>query len=403
MFSLPPWLLFFPVLGVLILVHEAGHFVTAKWVGIRVLEFGIGFPPRMFGVTFRGTLYSVNWLLPFGGFVRFVGGEEDPTEPDSFARQSVAKRSIVLVAGSFMNLLLPVVIISILFMLPHDVLAGGDVIVTAVAPGSPAKEAGLRAGDTILSIDGMPVNTHTELVEEVGRNVGSPVELSIRRGATISGLTFSPELATYETLTLVPRRNPPSLEVVRDVEDLGTQVSLAEARLYDSRLGLGDSMTQGAIGVMIGLANVKIGRASDPLWTAVPNSFRTIWDVLVVTKDAFAEGLSTRSNPGVAGPIGIAQAAGEGVSRLGVAWIFQFTAILSISLAVVNMMPFPPLDGGRFAFVVLEVLRRGKRISPKREGMVHLVGFAIVIGFVLFMSYFDVLRILEGRSLLPFN
>ena len=403
MFSLPPWLLFFPVLGVLIFVHELGHFATAKWLGIRVLEFGFGFPPRIFGVSFRGTVYSVNWLLPLGGFVRFVGGEEDPTEPDSFARQSAIKRTIVLVAGSFMNLVLPVVIITVLFMLPHDTLSGGDILITAVAPGSPAKEAGLRAGDTILSVDGEPANTTRELIEVIKRKPGKPVELSIRRGASISGLAFAPELATYDTITVVPRRDPPRLTVVDDVTDPASQVSVADARLYNRNLDVGDTLTQGSIGVMIGLANAKFTRTTDPVWRAVPKAVRAIWDVITITRDAFVEGIASRSNPGVAGPIGIAQAAGEGVSRLGISWIFQFTALLSISLAIINLMPFPPLDGGRLAFVGLEVVRRGKRISPRRESLVHLVGFAIVIGLVLFMSYFDVVRILEGRSLLPFN
>ena len=124
MFGLPSWLLIVPVLAVLIFVHELGHFVTAKLFGIKVTEFGFGFPPRIYGVPFRGTIYSVNWI-PLGGFVRMVG-EEDPTDPESFARQSIPKRLTVLAAGSAMNLVLPVVIFTALFMLPHDATGGRD-------------------------------------------------------------------------------------------------------------------------------------------------------------------------------------------------------------------------------------------------------------------------------------
>ena len=134
--SIPAWLLIVPVLGFLVFVHELGHFVTAKWFGIKVTEFGFGFPPRMFGVRRGETIYSINWI-PLGGFVKMVG-EEDPSEPRSFARQSVAVRSIVLVAGSFMNVMVPIVIFTILFILPHDTVVGGSVVVSAVAPSSPA-------------------------------------------------------------------------------------------------------------------------------------------------------------------------------------------------------------------------------------------------------------------------
>ena len=120
---------------------------------------------------------------------------------------------------------------------------------------------------------------------------------------------------------------------------------------------------------------------------------------MVFTWNGVAEGISTRSNPGIVGPIGIAQATGEGVSRLGFSWIFQLTAFLSLNLAIVNILPIPALDGGRLTFVLIEWARRGRRISPKREGLVHLVGFALVIGLILILSYSDVARIFSGESL----
>ena len=398
---LPPWLLIFPILGALVLFHELGHFATAKLFGIKVLEFGFGFPPKLFGIPFRGTIYSVN-LIPLGGFVRMLG-EEDPTDPQSFARQAIGKRMIVLAAGSAMNMLLPVVIFTILFALPHETLLGGSVIVTSVAPSSPAQEAGLRAGDVILAVDGEAVTSPSELIAIAKNRGGAPIVLSLRKASGVTGLASSPEFMTSQTVRVVPRTDPPRLKVVDQVTNPQTQVSVADASRYDSNLGVGDTMTQGAIGVMIGLTNAKFGMTTEPVWTAVISAVKTIWSVLSFTWSGIADGISTGTNPGIAGPVGIAQATGEIVEERGFSQVYQMAAILSISLAVVNMMPFPPLDGGRFAFVVLEVLRRGKRISPKREGMVHLVGFAIVIGFVLFMSYFDVLRILEGRSLLPFN
>ena len=143
MFGLPGWLLIVPVLGFLIFIHELGHFATAKWFGIKVTEFGFGFPPRIFGVRYKETVYSLNWI-PLGGFVRMVG-EEDPTHPRSFAGQAVWKRAIVLVAGSAMNLAFPIVVFATLFTLPHDTVVGTGHDKGSIA-GLPGARGGTAAG-----------------------------------------------------------------------------------------------------------------------------------------------------------------------------------------------------------------------------------------------------------------
>ena len=398
MFDLPAWLLIVPVLALLIFVHELGHFATAKMFGIKVTEFGFGFPPRIFGIPFRGTVYSLN-LIPLGGFVKMVG-EEDPSDPDSFARHSVLKRLIVLSAGSIMNFVLPVVIFTVLLMLPHEALVGGSVVITSVAPGSPAEQAGLRGGDTILAVDGEPVISPGELVSAVRDRSGRPIELSLRRASRVMGLSQSPELATYEAVSVTPRISPPRLKVVEEVTDPSSEVGLSDARRYDPNLDVGDTMTQGAIGVMIGLANPKFGTKTEPIWSAVPNAVRMIWAVLSFTWGGITEGVATRSNPGIAGPVGIAHATGEMVEELGVSWVFRIAALLSVSLGVVNLLPIPALDGGRIVFVVLEFLRRGKRISPQREGLIHLVGFVVIIGLIIAITYSDIVTIVNGESFL---
>lgn len=398
MFDLPAWLLIIPVLGFLIFVHELGHFVTAKWFGIKVTEFGFGFPPRMCGVSYKGTIYSINWI-PLGGFVRMVG-EEDPGDPRSFAIQRISKRVVVLTAGSFMNLVVPVVIFTIMFMLPHDSFVGGDVIILGVAPDSPASQAGLRSGDTILNINGERVTEPSKLLKLVNSNRGILTELTIRRGSVVSGLSFSPEQMTIEKVRIVPRAvDPPGREVVSLVTDPTTQVSLTDARRYDGTIEIGDMLGQKAIGVSIGISNPKFIKEKDPIWVAVPKSITTMTSIVTLTWNEITKGISSGTNPGIVGPIGIAQATGEGVARLGFSWIFQLTAFLSLNLAIVNMLPIPALDGGRLMFVCIEWIRRGRRASPKSEGLAHLIGFIIVIGIVLALSYSDIVRIFSGESL----
>ena len=394
MFAWSTWLVIVPVLGFLIFIHELGHFVTAKRFGVKVTEFGFGFPPRIFGIRYGETLYSVNWI-PLGGFVKMVG-EEDPTDPRSFAGQSVLRRGIVLSAGSFMNLVAPIVIFAILFMLPQDTVVG-TVLIDGVAPRSPAAEAGLRAGDAVVAVDGRRIYNHFDLIQRIMARLGGTTELTVRRGSIIPGFGSSPEFSVVEIVRLVPRLNPPELEVVQDVIDPRSQVSLAEARTYDARLEVGDTMTQGPTGIMIGTANQRIVKRSYPFWEAVPMSVQKLWDVLVISKNGIVAWAAGGPDPGLAGPIGIAQITGE-VARAGISPVFELMALISISLGIVNMLPIPALDGGRFMFVLIEWVRRGKRISPEREGLVHLVGFVVLIGFIVFITYFDIIRIWNGDS-----
>ena len=223
--GLPSWLLIIPLLGFLIFIHELGHFVTAKRFGITVHEFGFGFPPRIFGVKYGETTYTIN-LIPLGGFVRMEGedgrssttGSDPESDPNSFNNQSVLRRAIVLSAGSIMNLAAPVVIFTILFMIPQDTVVG-SVVVSGVAPGSPALEAGLRPGDTIVAVDGRKIDNSRELIQRIMAKLGATIDLTVRRGSIVSGLGSSPEFSTVETVRLVPRLNPPNLKVVDEVSD----------------------------------------------------------------------------------------------------------------------------------------------------------------------------------------
>ena len=392
--DVPLWLLIFPVLGFLVFVHELGHFATARAFGIKVTEFGFGFPPRMFGVRYGDTLYSLNWI-PIGGFVRMVG-EEDPAEPGSFAGKGVGVRMLVLVAGAFMNVALPVVIFTALFMLPHDEFVGA-VTISSVSPGSPAEEAGLRPGDSILAVDGERANNHFELVQTILANLGEETELTVRRGPPVANMRFSPDAMSIETVRVVPRVNPPYRTVVESVTDSETEVSLDEARRVDESLDVGDRLYQGSIGVTIFTANPRPVETTYPVWEAVPMAGERIWDTLRVVKNVLHRWSAGGPDPGLTGPVGIAQVTGE-VAEAGVSPLLELTAFLSINLAIVNMLPIPALDGGRFMFVFIEWVRRGKRISPRREGLAHLVGFAAVIALIIAMSYRDVMRILSGEG-----
>ena len=398
MFGLPGWLLIVPVLGFLIFIHELGHFATAKWFGIKVTEFAFGFPPRIFGVRYGDTVYSLNWI-PLGGFVRMVG-EEDPTHPRSFAGQAIWKRAVVLVSGSVMNLAFPIAVFATLFTLPHDTVVG-TVTIMGVSPDSPAQEAGLRPGDMVLEVQGKRVANHRELVLVVMSRLGRPTEFTIRRGLIVTGLAFSPELAPVDKVTIVPRLRPPEQVVVEQVTDPVTEMSLREARNVNPDAQVGDRIRQGAIGVIVGTANPKLVKRSFPVWDAIPMAFGRAGDVLTLTQAGLSQWARGGPDPGITGPVGIAQVTGEiaeEIPNIGFSPLFEFVALLSISLGIVNLLPIPALDGGRLLFVVIEWIRRGKRISPQREGLVHMVGFAILIGFIVAMSYRDVVRIIAGES-----
>ena len=345
---------FIVILVVLILAHELGHFITAKASGVRVDEFGLGFPPRLLSIKQGETRYSLN-AVPLGGFVK-MAGEEDPSIPRSLASKGVGTRLLVLSAGSLMNAILPVLLFSIAFMVPHNQLVG-QVIVQEIAPDSPAATAGFEPGDTLLRVDDKPVRNINDLHRYLQLNLGNEVKLLVQHSDS-----------TTEELQAIPRWDPP--------ED------------------------EGALGIAVKLTNANVISQRYPFWEAIPMGARECVEAYVTFKNAILSTIIGAAPATVTGPVGIAQVTGE-VVKAGISPLLEFAAFLSINLALINIFPLPALDGGRIAFVLLEWVRRGRRISAKTEGMVHLVGFAMIIAFILLVTYQDIMRIISGGSLIP--
>jgi len=355
-------LIFAGILIGLIVVHEVGHFVAAKLTGVRVMEAGLGYPPRIWGKEFRGTIYSIN-LIPLGGFVRMLG-EEDPSDSASLAAKPAWARLIVLGAGSAMNFALPFILFTISFMIARDVSVGLTQI-AQVMDGSPAQEAGLREGDVIFAINGHEVRNIQEVSTQIRLNLGETVTMRVRSGTE------------FEEVPVYARWSPPTY--------IDTE---------------GEENRQGPTGIMIAPLHPGMTESeSFPLWEAFPKSIETTFQVLTLARNEVISWFKGGGAPKVAGPVGIAQVTGEVVEEGGYRPLLDFAALLSINLAIINILPLPMLDGGRIMFVLLEVVRRGKRVAPEKEALVHFIGLTLILVLAVVIAYFDVVRVLRGESL----
>lgn len=363
-------LIFIAVLSILVFVHEFGHFLVAKRLGIGVEEFGFGLPPRIWGKQIGETTYSINWL-PIGGFVRLAGEDVEEQTVDSkqqtvssrqrtvelkklFYNRSKKERAAVLLAGVVMNFILAVAILS--YLLTNGIVIPGGVTIAEIAPGSPAQTVGLTAKDKIIRIDGTDVEDVNKVARIVAQKKGKEVKLTILRGDKTS---------EEKTISVIPRTNPPAGE--------------------------------GALGIKMQqeVKELRYPWYKAPIYGLIWG-FRFSWEMLSALWGLLVQLVTFQHVDAdqVSGPIGIAQAIGQ-AAKYGLLEVIKITGILSLNLAVMNLLPIPALDGGRLLFVVLEKFI-GKRVKPTVERAAHQVGIAFLLALIFLVTVNDILRLIRG-------
>jgi regulator of sigma E protease len=354
-------LLFIFILGALVVIHELGHFVTARLMNVRVLEFGVGFPPRAKVLRNKGeTVYTLNWL-PIGGFVKLEGEDGDATDdPRAFSAQSLPRRLIILVAGVAMNVLLAFVIFTGIALYGDPAIG---VVIGKVEVDSPAAAAGLVAGDTIVSLNGEP---------HVAFRSDSPTgALRSHAGETVTlGITSVDGTTKEVEATLRPLTEIDATHGALGIETSAVVV-LPDPVHYDvvEAMQIGAQRTVDALGLIVG-------------------GLATLVDSIV---NRIEEG------PPVSGPVGIATQIGDVFWQLGPIFTLYVAGILSANLAVVNILPFPPLDGGRMLMITLKRFF-GDRISLRAEQMTYMVGFVFLFAFLIWVTGYDIVRGLTGSG-----
>lgn len=434
-----------PILGLLILVHEIGHFVAARLIGVKVEEFGIGIPPRLYGWRHKGVLWSLNWI-PFGGFVKVLGEDSRAGDPESFNSKSPAQRAFFLVAGSLMNFLLAFVLM--IFIVGIQGISSSNIYIAEVVPGSPAEDAGWEAGDRIVEVAGMSVASSSDVGARTREFAGEPLSVIVERdgslietivtprvspppgeGATGVGISevviseasvesvapdspaAAADLQTGDRIMAIdsePINDPYALQfALRDAA--GSTVPVEVQRGQESTtvsLAVPDVEPEADLFAALGLTPaIDPLFASVPLGSVIPVGIGQAWDQTTQMLSAIRD-LITGQAPlnQIAGPLGMGQATSEIVSASPLPlWVTlaQLTILLSLNLALLNLLPLPALDGGRLLFVIVEVLRGGKRLAPEREGLVHVAGLILLLGFMAIVLALDAQRIYEGRSFLP--
>lgn len=397
--------LFVIVLGVLVLFHEAGHFVTARLAGVRVLEFGFGFPPRA-KVLHEGPVdpeilarwerrqaedleragddpeqvalvlaqprpagmqYTLNWL-PIGGFVKLEGEDGDDLEdPRSFGRAALWTKLLILVMGVVMNLVLSVVIFGgIAYFGAPDI----GIKFAAVEPGSPAAAAGLVVGDTIVSLDGRQYDFYNgvygdgTILDHIRADAGQTVQIGVIH-------------ADGTTATLTATLRPAA--VAADKGALGIQAG-----------------SGGFVPVILPATTSRpLGESASIGWQETTRWFNAIFDALGSLGSAIVN--HPTQAPPVSGPVGIAGQLGATFRDEGPIMTLYVAGILSANLALVNVLPFPPLDGGRMLVIVLKAIPRfGRRISQRAEQATYAIGFLALFGFLIWVTFFDIARGITG-------
>ncbi len=379
-------IIFVLVLSVLVFVHEFGHFYTARRFGVKAEEFGFGFPPRAIGwfksrsgrwrqvlgntsieslendpneslrPAHQATIYSLNWL-PIGGFVKIKGENGDGIdEKDSFAAQAIWRRVIILAAGVIMNIVLAWFLLSVgyIFGMPQSTsdvgpqarVSGQAVTIMQVMPGSAAEKAGFKEGDAILRIDSTAVGTEKSLQDAVAAGAGREIEVIFKRAGGEQSVKVAP--------------------VSKD----------------------GGRATIGVVIASSGLVSYPVHIAA---WEGAKTTGWILKEIFRAFYDLFVSVFRGNDVSGqFAGPVGIANITGQ-AARLGFTHLLQFTALLSLNLAVLNILPFPALDGGRILFLIIEKVK-GRPVRKEVEGLIHNIGFLLLIVLVVFITYKDIIK-----------
>ncbi len=333
------------VFGLLVLVHEWGHFITAKMTNMRVDEFAIGFGPKLISWQKGETLYALR-AIPLGGFNRIAGMDLDEEENDAgdraYFKRPIWARMIVILAGSVMNFVLPVILFFLIFLCVGVQTPSTEPIVGAVMANRPAASAGIMAGDRITSINGQTINEWANISEVFKDSAGKPFEVTYLRGDE------------SRHTTVIPVLDESSNRVV-----IGIQGSVVSQEV--------------SIGEAASLSVEKTWRIFKAMLEAL---------AMLVTKEGASSELS--------GPIGVAQMAGE-VAQHGFIPLLNFAAFLSLNLGIVNLLPVPALDGGHFITLVIEAVR-GKQMSKKAMYYIQAVGVVILMSLMIFATFNDITR-----------
>lgn len=427
-------LLFLGTIVVLVGIHELGHFIAARLFNVYIFEYAIGMGPKLYSFQARETRYSIR-LIPIGGYVRMAG--EDRTESsDQIPAQRVLYnkppyvRALISLAGPLCNLLLAFIVsLIVIWSTSVPVLQVAEVI-----PGTPAASV-LQPGDRILEMDGTPIFTLDQITSIIQRSAGAPIEIELRRDGTATSVTLQPEFEAD-----VERYQVGAYFVAISLTNELAEVP-ASSPLYNAGLRTGDRITSvdgtsvnTAVGILLALEQVfsehaqailTVSREGETFERSLEKGDSTADGLLATVRFAdlgmeghrpgFAMGLSLAAEQfalyvrllgetvrelfggslaardAVTGPVGIARLLGEGFS-MGASVFFQLLAFLSLNFGLINLIPFPALDGSRVVFALYEWVR-GKPIPPEREGIIHAIGFLILIALMILITYQDIARL----------
>lgn len=427
-------ILFIVALFVAMCLHELGHFIAAKRAGVKVEEFGIGIPPRLFGIKRGETIYSVN-AIPVGAFVK-AAGENDPTVPRSLAGKGPWTRLGIYSAGPLVNIFLAFVLLSAFLALPYSVIAGNGLMVHSVVENSPAEEAGIEPGDIILEVDGQPVRRRGDVQDIVNSaEEGEEITLRLLSNGQVKERTLKPELDPESQLLKIGAwlwwdivsqvdEDSPAYEagiragdtiysingqVVYNDESMSSALRSVEedeeinlVLLRDGKetlLSLTNVGYQTLPGVELRWVDeTHIEQERLPVWRAVYSGAKYIIYMPVLIIEAIPQIIKS-PDTALVGPIGAGQLTVEIVRSSGLSSILFMASMISLGLGIFNLFPIPPLDGGGMLVAFIEGCRRGKRLSPRTMRLAYTIGTTFLIALVILIFFIDIWRLPKGFGL----
>lgn len=425
-------------LCVAIYFHELGHFIAAKRAGVKVEEFGIGIPPRLFGIKRGETIYSLN-AIPIGAFVR-AAGEDDPTVPRSLAGKGAWTRLGIYATGPLVNILLAFVLLSAFLALPYSVIAGNGLMVHSVAANSSAEEAGIKPGDIILEVNGQPVHRSRD-VQGIVNSVeeGEEITLLLLKNGQEKEIRLEPKfdqkeqrrligvfLLWWNIVSQVDEDSPAYQAGLRPgdaILSISGQAVYNEESMSSALRSVGEgeetklvllpsgeteetkeiSLTNDGYETLPGVElrwvdGIHIEQERLPVWRAIYLGARYIIYMPVLIIQAIPA-IIERPDLALVGPIGAVQLTVEVVRSSGFSNILFMASVISLGLAIFNFLPIPPLDGGGMLVAFIEGIRRGKRLSPRTVRLAYTIGTTFLIALVILVTFIDIWRLPRGFGL----